>query len=605
MISQKNGEGHMAFFSRRISLSLLSVALLGLVLAGCNDGTVNTNAEKRENNGGTAPQASDQYFMVPAGSTDLLGNVTEPVRLQVFMYSTRTGDAVPDQRISFEILSDDSEQATLSAMNGLTDEDGLATVELRPSAEPSQVSVQANHDSANAVDFQVDFEPLETGDLTVTLTNSGASILNLSDIDTRLYRDSQTSCAEFRPLSPRHPDELATYVAGTVNEDVEFNDLGTRQRFMVTAVARGSAGQIAAAGCADGINIDAEQVTEQELVLQLIPLNPVGRYDVTAHWDFTEALADSGTVGSTIVRVLDIFENPGQGLYDELINMIQNFVGVAGVAFDWFMDASGLEGMLVDAINDAIEGNDTLRKIRDAGRDVRDVVANLEVHSELTIGKMSSAYEFRGTDNWLGITLYWRWNCDSTSPPDCGAIEILADGNGDFGELGVLSSEWTGRVTAYNQLQIDMHPLSLRYGRLIQYVLNEVILPEMTDGNANSLGDAFTYWVCDGLVSRVADSNGEVCAGSNCIDAQYYCETAVSTVFGFADLLVSNLEYDLGMRIGGEGRLVETTSDGFVDFIEDGEFNGYMQNVDLGQQQASPIEATWSAERIDFETDNL
>src|SRR5699024_6926330 len=139
------------------------------------------------------------------------------------------------------------------------------------------------------------------------------------------------------------------------------------------------------------------------------------------------------------------------------------------------------------------------------------VIANLEVHSELTIGKMSSNYEFRGTDNWLGITLYWRWNCDANSPPDCGAIELRADANGEIGSLGVLSSAWIGRIVAYNQLQIDRHPITLEYGRLIMYILNDVILPKLTDGNAHSMSEAFSYWVCNGIGTAITGSDGEIC----------------------------------------------------------------------------------------------
>ncbi len=603
----------MAASYRRISLSIIVALLVGTSLFGCGDGTVNTNVDQSrsgDNGDNSAPQLSDQYFLVPAGETHLVGNVTESVTLKVFLYSKSTGDPVPNQNIAYSIVDAGTAQdATVSALNSTTNEQGAASVDLRLGASEGTVKVRAENDSSNSVDFTVDVTPLATGNIELSMVNTGASMMPLSDIDLRLYRAGDYTCAEFRPLTQRQDGELTTYVAGTPQETVHFDDLGVNQRYMITAVAKGDAGQIAGAGCIEDIGVQADQTTHKELPLQLIPLNPVGRYDVTSHWDFTHALEDSGTVGSTIVRVLNIFQNPGQALYDEFINLIQNFVGgLASGGLNLFLNVTGLDNMLINAINNAIAGNDTLRHIRDAGRDLRDVVANLEVHSELTIGKMSSDYEFRGTNNWLGITLYWRWNCDANSPPDCGAINIQADGNGDFGQLGVLSSEWTGRVVAYNQLQIDTHPLSLRYGRLIIYVLNQVIIPQITNGNAHSLSEAFTYWVCDGLVGAIANGSGQVCAPdpfNACFDAMGYCQSAVSTVFGFADMLVSNLEYDVGLRVGGQAKLVETTSDGFVDEITDGVFNGVMQNADLGQQQGSQVSADWTGTRIDFDTNNL
>ncbi|MEZ4460430.1 MAG: hypothetical protein R3E66_12040 [bacterium] len=193
------------------------------------------------------------------------------------------------------------------------------------------------------------------------------------------------------------------------------------------------------------------------------------------------------------------------------------------------------------------------------------------------------------------------------APADCGAIPLIADPNGEIGDLGVLSSEWTGRVVAYNQLQIDTHTVSLRYGRLILYILNEVILPAVTDDNAHSLTEAFAYWVgCGDLATSITGSDGEVCALGACIrddQIEGFCTTAVSTLFGFADLLVQNLEFDIGLRLGGEGKLIEEDSDGFADKIEEGEFSGFLQNSEGGQ--SSPFTADFSAIREGFETDNL
>lgn len=619
----------MASFHSKIIVFLTVFALLGTSLLGCGDAKVSGNVDQSRNaDDETAPSIGDKFFMVPAGETHLVGNVTESVGLKIFLYDKKSGEPAVNQIVSYEILdpagtgvdedapeqeeqaqegdgeAEDSDLASLSAFNGTTNEEGAATIDLRLGAHPGTVRVRASHDLSNAVEFDVNIEALETGDLEITLVNSSPSVMRLNNIKVRLYRNADLSCAQFHPFQSPNIDELDSRTAATTSVKPTFESLGTRQRFMVTALAEGDAGQVVSAGCAEDLVIDADQVTEREVLLQLIPLNPVGRYDVTSNWDFSQALADSGSVGSTIVTVLNIFDNPGQGIYDGIIDLIRNFVsGVVGGGLDLFLDLTGLDDVLVDAINNAVENNDALRRIRDAGRDLRDVVANLEVHSELTIGKMSSDYEFRGTDNWLGVTLYWRWNCDDNAPADCGAINIAADGDGDLGSLGVLSSQWTGRVIAYNSLQIDRHALSLRYGQLIQYILNEVIIPEITNGEAHSLSEAFTGWVCGGLVSSIADSNGEICAPSpfdgSCFDAAGACDSAVSTVFGLSDLLISGLEYDVGLSIAGEATLVETTSDGVVDELADGVFEGTMRNAgDAGQSaQSSEISATWDGVR--------
>ena len=294
---------------------------------------------------------------------------------------------------------------------------------------------------------------------------------------------------------------------------------------------------------------------------------PSGRYEVTSHWDFSQAVENSGPIGATIVRVLNVFQNPGQAIYDEIIQLINYAVGgIISGSIDTFLDLTGLDQKFQNMINNAVENNDALRRVRDAGRDVRDVIANLEVTSVLTIGKLSSSYEFNGTDNWLGITLYWRWNCPANAPPECGAIPLKVDGSEDIADLGILSTNWNGRVVAYDELQIDQHPITLRYGRLIIYILNEVILPQLTGGNAHSMSEAFAHWLgCDRIALSITGSDREVCALGACVyadDIEGFCESATGTLFGFADVLIKGLEFDVGLRVGGEAKLVETDSDG-------------------------------------------
>jgi hypothetical protein len=614
LLNDATGEEAMSSTIRRLSQVSILTILFGLLAVGCGDSSVNgtgfDNNRPGENNGSNP--GVGEYLLVPAGDTELQGNVTESVDIKVFLYEVGNQQPASDKSIAFEVIeSSDGQNPSLSALNSYTDGTGKSTVDLRLGAAEGQVKVRAQHENSNAVEFTVNVTPMATGDLEVELVNTGAAVMQLQNIDVRVYRNSEYSCSEFRPLRQRENGELLTQVVPNTNQSAEFEGMSANNRYLVTAVGMGDRGQIAAGGCLEDISITEDQTTKKELILQLVPLNPAGRYDVTSNWDFTQALEESGVVGQTIVRILDIFENPGRAIYDEIINLINSAVGgIISGTLDTFLDLTGLDDQFENMINNFIENNDALRQIRDAGRDLRDVVADLEVHSELTIGKLGSDYEFRGTDNWLGVTLYWRWNCDASSPPDCGAIDLVADANGQLGSLGVVSSEWTGRVASYNQLQIDQHPQTLRYGRLIIYILNDVIIPEVTNGNANSLSEAFAYWIgCADLADSITGSDGEVGAlGATLTDDQIesFCSNSISTIFGFADLIVNNLEFDLGMRIGGEATTVETTSDGFVDLLEDGTYEGYIQSTDSNTSgQGSPIDATWSAERIDDQTDNL
>ncbi len=575
-------------------VAVLLILLVGAV--GCGDSAQGGTTS----NDGTS--GVNQFIMVPDGGYAVEGEVTHDVDLRVYLYDRSTDEPVSERPVSFEVVGadDDPSAPSLASLTVYTEENGSATVNLVFGTEVGQWTVRASNPSSNDVEFEVTSVPTEAGDIEVALVNTAPSIMTLSDIDVRLYRTNQFDCGQYAPYGPQNDQTIAEDVAPFTEDYVTFENLSTRNRYVVTAVARGEQGQIAAGACLDNLTVQHESTTKAELLLQLVPLNPTGRYDVLSHWDFTEALAESGPAGSVIVRVLDIFENPGQAIYDEIINLIGNLVGgIISATFDTFLQWTGLDQTFQNFINDFIAGSEGLSQVWAAGQDLRDVVANLEVHSELSIGKLASDFEFRGRDNWLGITLYWTWGCEPADGPDCGAIELKADGDGEFAELGVLSSDWTGRVAAYNQLHIDQHTVSLRYGRLILYVLNDVLLPAVTDGNANSMSEAFSYWFgCDSIANSIIP-DGEICAANYCLEAstvEDFCETAVSTVFGFADILINNLEFDMGLRLGGEGLLVEETSDGLVDRIDDGKFDGVIEDGE-GSSTSSSFSATWVGER--------
>ncbi len=580
----------------------LVVSVGALALAGCSDASSDSDGSW----GGEESAEVNQFIMVPAGGTEIEGEVTDAVEVEVFLYDRDNGDPAANEAVSFSFmdLDEDDSRPMISSGTVYTESDGSAAVDVVFNNEEGGWTLKADHDSSNSVEFDLLSLPATTGEIGVSLVNPSSTIMELVDIDVRVYREDYFNCGQFQPLAAPQIDPIDEDYAAFTSTDVSFEGLSTHHRYTVTATARGDHGQIAAGACSDSLMVAEDEVTSTELILQLVPLNPTGVYDVTSNWDFTEALADSGPAGSIIVSVLDIFENPGQALYDEIINLVSNLVGgIISGTIDTFLGLTGLDSAFQNMINDFIDGNDSLSQIRDAGQDLRNVVADLEVQSELSIGKLAQDFEFRGQDNWLGIVLYWTWDCDDDAPDDCGAIELTADGDGEIADLGVLSSTWTGRVAAYNQLQIDQHPVSLRYGRLILHILNEVMLPAITDGNANSMSEAFGYWLGCGSLADTLIPGGSVEALGFELEAQTiedFCETAVSTVFGFADILINSLEFDMGLSVGGDGVLVEQTSNGVVDAIVDGYYGGVIEETDDDTDQVSTtssFEAYWEAER--------
>lgn len=593
--------------------------LIVLTLFGCGSEYIATNTEAGEDqkNGGTS--APETYVVVPAGAKSLDVQVGKRVPLKVYLLEKTTGEAVSGKSLSYEVVSG-GDLGSLDTRNVETGEQGGASVNFRAGHSSGDAFVQVEHPKAGLLEFRVAVHAKPSGGIRVELVNTGKTVMPLQDITVRLYETDELECSQYAPLGSEREEPMRTAMRESTGRTVEFGGLSSDRPYTVTAVARGDRGQVAAGGCQENIQVPADRITEKQLLLQLVPLNPTGRFYTTSHYDFSNALEDSGVVGENIVRVLDLFENPGAAIYDEVINLIENLVGnLAASAFETLLNQTGLDQQFKQMINQAIQGNDTLCKIREIGRDVRDVVASLEVDSELTIGRLGSDYEFRGRDNWLNVTMYWRAKCDgaiekvcSQDEDDgtaedrkrpCAAIHLVPKQNeNDVGDIGVWSSEWTGRLTSYNQLQVERHPLPVRYGKLIQFVLKDVVIPALTDGAAGSLAEAFSHWLgCDALAQSVTGGDGEVCALDQCIqadDISSSCEAAVGTVFAAAGLAISELQFDTGIHVGGEATLVETTSDARVDYIEDGIWEGYIEVSDSGNSGGrSDISGAWSAER--------
>ena len=588
------------------------VAALLLTLNACGDSRAETNVDIDDritnpgDNNDNPPNFNAKYFLAANGSSDLVVGAGSSAPVSVFLYDKETNDPVKDERISFKLAEDASDEVFISALNAVTQESGEASVDFKAGPTLETVTLVASHPSANDVEFTINVESLPTGSIRVKTVNAAPSVIALNNIEVRLHDYADFSCADFRPLGTQ-ADGIEIKTLPNEAQLALFEELAITKKYVVTARARGPRNQIAAGGCSDDLRVEDNGTTNVELALSLIPINPAGRYNVTSNWDFSEALADSGAVGATIVRILNVFQNPGQGIYDEIINLVRNAVGgiIAGT-LSTFLNLTGLDDTFEDLINDAVANNSVLSNLQSAGLDLRAVVTNLEVLSVLAIGKSTSDYEFRGTDNWLGINLYWRQGCDQVADPICGQIPIRATDGSTFADLGVLSSNWTGRVVGYDQLQIDEHPITLRYGRLLIYVLNEIILPSITNGNANSLTEAFSYWInCRGLALGITGTDGEICALSACIQASQlegFCSGTISTLFGFADALITNLEFDANIRVGGDATLIEEDSDGFVDLMEMGTYRGYLNaSSNNGGQQGltSPVTATWSATKLD------
>ena len=121
-----------------------------------------------------------------------------------------------------------------------------------------------------------------------------------------------------------------------------------------------------------------------------------------------------------------------------------------------------------------------------------------------------SDYYIQGVLMWDGIVLYWHYGCPGEGEPEydpeCGkfTFSIEAFTNTAF-PMDVVEGKFTGIIQDFDQFDIDNHIIKLNYGKLVIFVLNELLLPALS--GENNLTDAMISFInCAGIAS--AFSNG-------------------------------------------------------------------------------------------------
>ncbi|MBN1947256.1 MAG: hypothetical protein JW797_16420 [Bradymonadales bacterium] len=597
----------------------ISLCGLWLLVTSCSDARLTHNADSddgsirerpaynptsdagtdSENDG--EPVGPRDYVLLPAqGNTDLIVGYESSQELGVYLYSLADGQPVPDALINWLMEGDGSGNAQLNARNTYTDTYGLASVRFNAGNVPTEYSVTASYPGANNVVYQLTVMDLPVGSLEVTVRHPSASIYDVSPINVRIFPRQELQCSFLSP--GMWPAEYFAQVdIANTSETARFDNLLAGDAFTIVATGFGAIGEIAAQACQDDVFIEENVTRNIEMVLQLLPLNPVGQYDAQSWWDLRQALLETGSVGSIIMDILDLFENPGEQILDYMLDALGYFVGgwVEDVV-EVFIDLTGLDDLIAGWINDLINQSETLREFFSIGCDLRRMVTRLQILSVLDIGKLGSNFEVFGVDTWVGLGIcdftpnpdFQVGECDNTD--DCERIAIVIDNR----ELGLLRGDWQGRVLSYNHLQIDLHAIDFNYGRLILFVLEQYIFPLLVDEEPPvSLEDVFADIIdCAGLAEWVTGSDGEICVIGCVTDDQIegFCNSAIELVFGtFFESFVSALSFDSVMQMRGDVTLVNDDTDLDVERLTDGEYVG---NITVNDR-STPFTATFVGQR--------
>lgn len=544
-----------------------------------------------------------QYILIVSGEDEQTINLGDTVDLTVLLLNS-SGDPVGNRLIQWGYAPEGADvgDAQLSANNSATDENGEATVTLTGSSDARDITITAVGEGTRTVSMLVHVAELPTGGVEVAFDYNGPVRLGAIEV---YVVDDPAYCDTPNFLVP--PQDVL--LSGNVPNPFQSLTLEPLlSNVPVSVVARGrleSNGALAAAGCFGDLRIPENTNARVTLPLFLLTLNPAGTYDTINHFDFSDAIP--GTIGDVIRQLVRFFgdENHEREIAGVLFDLVEGLVREAAGAIGGFV-IDLVRGWIEDDLNEIInnyidnDGPPWLRSFFVIGSDVISIVSNLEVVSEIQITKPRTDGSFDGSQNWIGLAFHWDLPCQGNPDPDCGRHEfrMMDIANGLEG-VNLVFGQFTGRVHTYNHGEIDPHTLDLQYGRLILFVLNNLVLPAIADG-ANNLRDALLNLAnCPAFASGITGGDdcltlaGICIAGRDTIEG--WCTSVVGIAGDAAGAIIGNLRLDTHMTVSGRTTFVEETSDLSVDKLTDGEWEGIIRTQN---DQGPPFSGDFNGTRL-------
>jgi hypothetical protein len=203
-----------------------------------------------------------------------------------------------------------------------------------------------------------------------------------------------------------------------------------------------------------------------------------------------------------------------------------------------------------------------------------------------------------GQQTWIGLNLYWKLGCDKDDPnyDDCGKHSFsMEDLNATDFPMDLIAGQYTAMIS-YDKMVIVTHPIEINYGKLILFVINNMLLPAIS--SFNSLTDLLYS-----IIDCAAIANGFVGSilsniGVNPSTLEGFCNTAETFLLGPIEGLIGNLALDSRLRIHGQCRMVDENDDLIVDKLVEGQWWGH---IEVNNQQGNEFQGTFEGERFIFQ----
>ena len=529
--------------------------------------------------------------------------------------------AGPDIAVQFELVDATAKQLVVLTPNVFTDEKGEAWAEVKSTSELGLAGVVArvtDDAAAGQLTFNFTVQPKAKGPLTVMLHYVGSSLLtDFGALQARLVKqvagapacasldlgDTLPPAAWTSPNLQWNKPWALTFpsLAGWVQKEASAD--GT-VAFTVIGIAKGMTGsKVIAAGCVDtGVVVkvsDQGVVIGDDVIVDVKDLPPrlKGVYDLTSHIDLLSILPDP--VELVFKTILDVVSDPIAGLLGLACKLGGNTLNsLCGYVFQDPKNPS---------IKDLTAVGDIITKFLDAillsflppqvkqglatGADLNEILTNLE---------MGGTFEFKAEPDSTGFlpaaqtkeiwsTVTYKWTLGQTcaaNDPKCGKKTFNVEA---FQPDAIVGQFDLWRDAVLSQIKIAKHALKIKWGALINYIVQKQLLPAITADPKNPnapVVDSYAKLIKTLMAGKQCLVKDTCCndfakqlAGKQSLIKEDFltstCEVLISLGTGFLEQQLNQLDGTTGDPTKNSGLLLsadkcpifETNQDQLIDII--------------------------------------
>ncbi|MCB9727299.1 MAG: hypothetical protein H6744_00635 [Deltaproteobacteria bacterium] len=406
------------------------------------------------------------------------------------------------KNVRFEIQADPNGLGQLTSFSAPSNSDGIASVGVRSAqavAGTFEVKVTVSDAGVAPLFFTIEVSSKIQVPLTIIGEYNGVRP-EVVTYKARIYRETgsaKPTCDDIEKLFGSTSDwesadhNLFPLVQSITKADfVDLQNDSPQKYTIIVYSTKANSNLVLAWGCDDeNGTVSFGQGTTVTIELLDRPPKYAGTYKVTSIFDLVSALPPP--IDTIVDSLLELFKSPVGGALDLMCSFIGDvsvIEDVCGFIFDdptnpstdELTSTGGIVVNILDALIKSLAKGSIFGDVLAVGGDISDMLTAFTVSGLITILQEPDAdgvwVKGQLREEWSSVTVKWSLgqNCDPFTDTNCGKQEF---GFGAIQSGSPVSAELTGFVDDFFDLTIDLHPLNVAYGSLLDYILQNVLLP--------------------------------------------------------------------------------------------------------------------------------